>query len=91
MLLCIIIFGKTNPNSLPFTFRTGTVLTYYHTVLNVIRPLVTKIYAQLRRDRAECCEKHDPECDCTIWRFPKIYWHTLDELEEKLGAEVVKY
>jgi hypothetical protein len=52
---------------------------------------VPRIYAMLRIDRAECGRIHDPECHCTIWRLPKIRCHTLDELKERLGAEVVEY
>jgi hypothetical protein len=52
---------------------------------------VPRIYAILRIDRAECCRIYDTECHCTIWRLPKIRCRTLDELKERLGAEVVGY
>jgi len=47
------------------------------------------VHGKLRKLRRECCVLHNPECDCTFWRFPKIHFLMLSEMMEYLGAEVL--
>jgi len=47
------------------------------------------IHGRLRVLRRECCIRHDPDCTCTFWKFPKIHFMTLPQMQEYMGAGVL--
>jgi hypothetical protein len=47
------------------------------------------IHGILRKMRRKCCILHRADCKCTFWRFPKIHFMSIHDMQKYLGAEVL--
>ncbi len=47
------------------------------------------IHGILRKMRRKCCILHRADCNCTFWKFPKIHFMSIPDMQNDLGVEVL--